>query len=446
MSRPRPQQLIETLEKRLLMARVAGIDVSHWQGTINWANVAAAGKEFVFHKATEGIDYVDPTAATNNAGAAAAGMLVGVYHFAHPDTNSAAAEANWFIQNASQYASTGDLRPVLDLEDGATLTPAALSAWANEYCLTVKNALGVDPLIYLNTNYATNEVDASVTSHDLWIANWSTAYGDPMTTGSPPVGVWGAGNWDFWQYSSTGTVSGISGAVDLDVYQGDRATLVANFVVGNTPPPQNPGTINGSVFQDTNGNAALEAGEPMIAGRTVYLDADNDAVRDASETLTATNASGQYSFTVNPGTYTVRQVVPAGWYQTVPASNGARTATVTSGGTTNLFAFGSAAYGSISGSVFRDTNSNGLRDAGETGLSAWTVYLDANNNGILDTGETSAVTNAVGDWAFNNLKTGNYVVRVVLKKKFVRTAPTGGMFTHTLFSGTTIAGDLFGVR
>ena len=445
MSARHPHQLIETLENRLLMARVAGIDVSHWQGTINWASVAASGKEFVFQKATEGINYVDPTAAGNTAGAAAAGLLVGVYHFAHPDTNSAVAEANWFVQNASSYASTGDLRPVLDLEDGATLSAAALSQWVNDYCTTVRNALGVDPVIYCNTNYATNEVDASVTSHDLWIANWSTAYGDPNTTGSPPCGAWGANNWDFWQYSSTGSVSGISGAVDLDVYQGDRAALEANFVIGNTPPPPDPGTINGSVFEDVDGDAALDAGEPMLSGRTVYLDADNDAVLDAGETSALTNASGQYSFSVMPGTYTVRQVVPAGWYQTVPASNGARTAVVTSGGTTNLFAFGSAAYGSISGSIFRDSNRNGVRDAGEAGISGWTVYLDANNNGRFDGGEVSTTSNAAGDWSIGTLKTGSYAVRVVAKgKKVTWTTPPGGAFSHTLFSGTTITGDVFG--
>jgi GH25 family lysozyme M1 (1,4-beta-N-acetylmuramidase)/uncharacterized protein (DUF2141 family) len=445
MSRPH-RQPVEVLEKRLLMARVAGIDVSHWQGTINWSSVAAAGKQFVFHKATEGTNYVDPTAATNNAGAAAAGLLVGVYHFAHPDTNSATAEANWFIQNAGQYANTGDLRPVLDLEDGSTLTASALATWVNTFCSTVQSALGVDPLIYCNTNYATNEVDATVTSHDLWIANWSTAYGDPNTTGSPPSGVWGAGNWDFWQYSSTGSVSGISGAVDLDVYNGDLASLQANFVIGQTPPPPTPGTISGSAFEDLDGDAALDTGEPMLASRTVYLDGDNDGILDAGEPTTSTNASGQYSFTVNPGVYTVRQVMPAGWYQTVPLNNGARTATVTAGGTTNLFAFGSARYGSISGSVFRDSNGNGVRDANESGLSGWTVFLDADNDGRLDAGEVSTSSNAAGDWSLANLKAGTYTVRVVAKKKFTTTTPAGGAFTHTLFSGTAITGDQFGER
>jgi hypothetical protein len=335
---------------------------------------------------------------------------------------------------------------VLDLEDGSSLSAAALSSWVNTFCSTVQAAVGVDPIIYLNTNYATNEVDSSVTGHDLWIANWSTAYGDPNGTGSPPCGVWGAGNWDFWQYSSTGSVPGIAGACDLDSFQGDLATLQANFLIGAPPPPPVPGTINGSVFQDTDGDTALEAGEPLLSGRTVYIDADNDGILDAGETSQLTNASGQYSFTVNPGTYTVRQVVPSGWYQTVPLNNGARTAVVTSGGTTNLFAFGSAAYSSISGSVFKDTNGNGIRDGSETGLSSWTIYIDADNDGIKDAGEVSTTSDANGNWSFNNLQTGNYTIRIVQKKKFTLTTPPGGAFTHTLFSGTTITGDAFGEK
>jgi len=362
---------VESLESRLLMSRTQGIDVSHWQGTINWSSVAGAGKQFAFQKATEGINYIDPTAGTNTSGAQAAGVLIGVYHFAHPETNSATAEANWFVSNGGAYMTSGFLHPVLDLESGSTLGKTALSQWVNTFCSTVQAAIGVDPTIYCNTNYATSYLDATVTGHNLWIANWSTSYGDPLTTGSPPTGAWGASgqSWKFWQYSSTGAVSGISGNVDLDVYDGDLATLQTNFVIGNPPPPPTPGTIAGSAFIDTNGNGALDTGEALASGRTIYIDSNNNAVLDAGEANTVTDASGQYSFSVNPGTYTVRQIVPSGWYQTVPANNAGRSATVTSGNTTTLFAFGSAQYSSISGSVFRDSNGNGLWDTGETALS-----------------------------------------------------------------------------
>jgi GH25 family lysozyme M1 (1,4-beta-N-acetylmuramidase)/uncharacterized protein (DUF2141 family) len=439
-------KVLESLERRLLMSRVQGIDVSHWQGTINWSSVVGAGKQFAFQKGTEGVTYVDPTASTNTAGAQAAGVLIGVYHFAHPETNSAVAEANWFVQNAGQYMTSGFLHPVLDLESGSTIGRTALSQWVNNWCSTVQASIGVDPIIYCNTNYATNYLDSTVTTHDLWIANWSTSYGDPLTTGSPPTGAWGSAGqtWDFWQYSSTGAVSGISGNVDLDVYNGDYATLQSNFVIGSTPPT--PGTIAGSLFLDNNGNGALDTGESLIPDRTVYIDANNNAALDTGELSTLTDSTGHYSFSVNPGTYTVRQVVPAGWYQTVPASNAGRTATVTSGGTTNLFAFGSAQYCSISGSIFRDTNGNGTWDTGESALASTTVYIDANNNGRFDAGELSTVSDAAGNWSLSNVTVGTYTVRVVVKKRSVVTAPPGGAYTHTLFSGTTITGDLFGVK
>ncbi|HTL31434.1 MAG TPA: glycoside hydrolase family 25 protein, partial [Tepidisphaeraceae bacterium] len=203
---------IESLESRLLFARTLGIDVSHYQGTINWASVAADGKKFAFQKATEGISYVDPTVGTNTSGAKANGILVGVYHFAHPDTDTAASEAAHFLSGAANYIKAGFLQPVLDLEDGASIGKAALSQWTNDWCNAVKNAIGVQPIIYCNTNYATNYLNSTVAQWPLWIANWSTAYGDPTTTGKPPTGVWS--NFTFWQYTSSGSVSGISGRVD----------------------------------------------------------------------------------------------------------------------------------------------------------------------------------------------------------------------------------------
>src|SRR5690349_19698694 len=68
---------------------ITGIDVSHWQGTINWTSVANAGYKFAFMKATQDTNYTDPTFATNIANATAAGLIVGPYHFCSLDTNSA---------------------------------------------------------------------------------------------------------------------------------------------------------------------------------------------------------------------------------------------------------------------------------------------------------------------------------------------------------------------
>src|SRR5262245_8479872 len=124
-------QLPEPLEPRRLMARALGIDVSHYQGTINWTSVAAAGKVFAFEKATESTNYTDPTLATNMTGGKNAGVLMGCYHFARPDTsaNDAVNEANYFVSVAGKYITTGWLHPVLDLEVGSALGKTALSQW-----------------------------------------------------------------------------------------------------------------------------------------------------------------------------------------------------------------------------------------------------------------------------------------------------------------------------
>src|SRR5205085_3829049 len=93
-----------------------GIDVSNWQGSINWTKVAADGKRFAFLKACEGRTYVDPMYAQNRQGALAAGVVVGAYHFALPDSSKgdAIAEADHFAAVAGVRA--GDVIPVLDLE------------------------------------------------------------------------------------------------------------------------------------------------------------------------------------------------------------------------------------------------------------------------------------------------------------------------------------------
>src|SRR5207302_823289 len=88
---------VQSLEPRLMMARVLGIDVSHYQGTINWPAVFASGERFAFEKATEGVTYTDPKFVTNMLAGKAAGVLMGAYHFARPLNNSAADEAAHFL-------------------------------------------------------------------------------------------------------------------------------------------------------------------------------------------------------------------------------------------------------------------------------------------------------------------------------------------------------------
>jgi GH25 family lysozyme M1 (1,4-beta-N-acetylmuramidase) len=87
---------------------LTGIDVSHWQGYINWSQVRGAGVKFAFAKATEGTKLVDARYLGNRDRAEAAGVRIGAYHFARPDrsTNDAVREANWFVDHAGRVAVT----------------------------------------------------------------------------------------------------------------------------------------------------------------------------------------------------------------------------------------------------------------------------------------------------------------------------------------------------
>ena len=198
---------------------IEGIDVSHWQDTIDWPDVAAAGKRFAFMKASEGRNYVDPTYATNRAQANVNGIKVGAYHFAKPDTDAgdAVAEADHFIATAG-WAS-GDLLPVLDLEVTGGLGPTKLQNWVKAFLDRVYAQTGERAMIYTSPNF------------------WKTNMGDttsvrrgrlPLPVGRPldhralrdrPGRQLGRNGWTFWQYTSDGRVPGISGRVDLDRYR-----------------------------------------------------------------------------------------------------------------------------------------------------------------------------------------------------------------------------------
>ena len=199
---------------------VDGIDVSYHQGQIDWQQVAAAGKRFAFVRATAGTLTADTAYWTNRAGAGAAGLAVGSYHFANPDwaTNDASNEATWFLRNSTIVS--GDLIPVLDLEVSNGLDPASLTAWAQTWLSQVSATTGVRPIIYTNpTFWWSSMADTDWFARNgysvLWIAHWTTA-----TAPTVPAGGWGGSGWTFWQHSGTGTVPGIGGQVDLNRFNG----------------------------------------------------------------------------------------------------------------------------------------------------------------------------------------------------------------------------------
>src|SRR6185503_6021799 len=227
----------------VMAARPLGIDVSSYQGNITWPSVAGAGISFAWAKATEGTGYQDAYFVGNQNNGKAAGVLMGAYHYArydlHAGTSGATAEANYYWNFARNHIQ-GDgktIMPMLDVEASpAGYTPAALAAWINQWCNTVvANAaaagLTVTPVIYVSACHA-NYFDSSCAQWIPWIANYN---GQDPQTGTPwsvcsGNNIWGT--WVAWQYTSTGTIPGISGNVDHDAFNGTMATLVSTLVIG----------------------------------------------------------------------------------------------------------------------------------------------------------------------------------------------------------------------
>jgi len=425
---------LESLESRTLLSRALGLDVSHYQTISSWSSVKASGRDFVWSKSTEGFTYNDPSFVSNITGARAAGLLSGAYHYARYDNNTATAEVQHFLQVAGPYLTAGYLTPVLDVEQSTTLSRAQVSQWVNDWCNGVLSATGIRPIVYTYPYYAQTYLDSTVTQWPLWMANYNgqnPQMGNPISTG-PWAG------WNFWQYSSTGGVSGISGNVDLDVFNSDAAAL-QSFVI------KPPASITGIVFNDTDGDGVTDSGEAGIANRTVYIDLDNDKILDGNEKRTTTNSNGVYSFSaLDAGKYKVRQVLPSGWRQTTPKFGYGWSVSLSAGQSATGRNFGATQKVLISGGVFNDADSDGTKDSGEARLSGFTVYVDKNLDGKLDAGDETVLSDSSGNWSFHDLSAGTWVIRIASKAGYTRTAPSGGKFTVTLSSGSTSSGRLFG--
>jgi len=217
-SYPEPKDVGGAVDKDATI-HVDGLDVSHWQGDINWTKVANNDYIFTFAKGTEGVGWTDVNFFTNITEGTEAGVVMGVYHFARPDLgNTGQEEAEYFLSVVGDYLESGYLRPVLDLEVGSYLGKAALSAWVLDWLQTVENQSGVAPLIYTNYNYVSYFLTDPVSDFDLWIAYWNC---DPTPTYDiPPTGMWS--DWGFWQYcvKPAGTVPGITTRIDMNIFNG----------------------------------------------------------------------------------------------------------------------------------------------------------------------------------------------------------------------------------
>ncbi|MEI7579754.1 MAG: glycoside hydrolase family 25 protein [bacterium] len=208
---------------------IKGIDVSMYQGNINWSAVAASNIKFAYIKATEGTGYTDPKWNTNIKNSYPSGIYVGAYHFARPDLNaSGASEALWFANVIRPYLHIGYLRPVLDLEVNSGYSWPQLSSWTEDFMTTFKNNTGVTPIIYTSGNYSKN-LDTYLNQYDLWIAHWDCF----SYSVCPITGKWSA--WEIWQYGGT-NVGGIANSVDGNVYVGSIERLYSKLIIDPIQP------------------------------------------------------------------------------------------------------------------------------------------------------------------------------------------------------------------
>ena len=218
-----------------------GLDVSRHQGTINWPAVRDAGIKFVFAKATEGVDFVDVNFHQNMAGAIAAGVPIGPYHFGRLNSGEtiptdAIDEANDFVDAIEPYYDSPGmvLRPVLDYEQlpNDPVSPsvkAYTSKWIRDFSGRVQERLGFAPIIYTCCGLKQSTfLESDIAQHDLWIRKITG--GDTFNPGSPPtagdMGIWS--DWTFWQWSATGNVAGMS-PVDRDAFEGTMEQLAQHI-------------------------------------------------------------------------------------------------------------------------------------------------------------------------------------------------------------------------
>ncbi len=308
-----------------------GIDVSHYQNTIDWAQVPGAGKRFAVMQATVGSTYADPTYATNHAGARAAGLATAAYHFAAPlaAPGDAILQADWFVQTAALLP--GDLVPALDVERTGGLSPAALQAWVGAWLDEVYAKLGVRPMIYTSPTFWTNSMGDTTMFADqgyavLWIAHWF------ITSPTVPANDWSGRGWTFWQYSDCGAVAGITGCVDLDRFNGSDLTgMTFNYLplLPVAPPvtPPNAPPVLAAVAPATitagggDLSVSIQGGDFAAGVSTAQWNGTPIATTFVSPTQLTAVVPAALTATPGTGSLTVLNLPPGGGTSTPAAFN-----------------------------------------------------------------------------------------------------------------------------
>lgn len=240
-------------EETKLSTYTRGIDVSQWQKNIDWQKVKNDGIEFAMIRAGYGQGNIDPKFVRNISECNRLGIPCGIYWFSYAyTTEMAEREAQYALEAVKPYRL--DLPIAFDYEgdsqstakkNGVTVTKELVSAMARSFCKAVENSRYY-AMIYTNPDYLSRYFDSKIPSEiDIWLAQW------PNT---PNLDVKPAQAGGIWQYTSSGSVSGISGRVDLDVAYYNYPKLISannlNGLTGGAEPDPDPEPDDKPITED----------------------------------------------------------------------------------------------------------------------------------------------------------------------------------------------------
>jgi GH25 family lysozyme M1 (1,4-beta-N-acetylmuramidase)/peptidoglycan hydrolase-like protein with peptidoglycan-binding domain len=191
------------------------VDLSSYQNSIDWSQVARAGVAGVYIKVSEGNWYVNPLFGSQKAGAAANGLPWGGYDFAQPGKVDPVVDAQYFVANGG---AAGTLPPVLDLEV-SNLNAQYTVVWAAFWAAEVKTLTGKTSTIYTGAYYPWSGDLNLANIGPLWLSAYTSGYnhvlGDSACNTSQPSASGAWGGWSMWQFTSVGQIYGIGGNVDV---------------------------------------------------------------------------------------------------------------------------------------------------------------------------------------------------------------------------------------